>query len=145
MTSPHAEPRPLPEDARQPNANDSPSLDATWQHPDICLPPLDRRVRKVVALFGEDLTRRWTLDDFAAEVGVTARHLERLFKADTGFTPLQLLKALRLERAALALAQTGKAVKEVAAEVGYRADTKHFHRDFKAEYGVAPGAYRQMG
>jgi transcriptional regulator GlxA family with amidase domain len=108
-------------------------------------PVFDRRVQKVIALLSKDLSRRWTLAELAAHAGVSPRYLERLFKAQTGFTPLQLLKVLRLERARKELVGSFKSVSEVAEGVGYRAEDKHFGRYFRAEYDATPSAFRRRG
>jgi transcriptional regulator GlxA family with amidase domain len=142
MTIPQSEPRRVRDGAQNTNNRDPLNPEQQYSNRIDNLPALDRRVRRVITLFEQDLARRWTLDELAAQFAITPRHLEWLFSRQTGFTPLQLLKALRLERACAELACTFKSVRRIAEEVGYRPESHHFERDFKAKYGLSPKAYR---
>jgi transcriptional regulator GlxA family with amidase domain len=109
------------------------------------IPTLDWRVRRAVELMSEDLRRRWKVADLAKLVKLGPDHFATLFRRETGFAPLQFLKVMRLERARFLLAETFESVTQVAAEVGYDPEGKHFYHDFKAEYDDTPHAYRRHG
>jgi len=64
------------------------------------------------------------------------RTLERHFQRHYGMTVSEWLRDLRLKQAYSSL-QTGKAVKEVAFEHGYK-QVSHFSREFKTHFGVSP-------
>ena len=59
------------------------------------------------------------------------------FRAITGTTPIQHLKAVRLSRARALLAYEGASVAEAARRSGYRSRS-HFSRDFSARFGTSP-------
>jgi transcriptional regulator GlxA family with amidase domain len=72
-----------------------------------------------------------------AEVCQTSlRTLERHFQKHYGVTVSEWLRELRLKQA-YSLLQTGKSVKEVAFEHGYK-QVSHFSREFKSHFGVSP-------
>lgn len=67
---------------------------------------------------------------------ISLRTLERHFQKSYGQTVSRWLRELRLKQAYAAL-QTGKAVKEVAFDLGYK-QVSHFSREFKNQFGIAP-------
>jgi AraC-like DNA-binding protein len=67
---------------------------------------------------------------------ISLRTLERHFQKHYGSTVSKWLRDLRLKLAYQALL-TGKAVKEVAFDHGYK-QMSHFSRDFKSYFGVSP-------
>ena len=64
---------------------------------------------------------------------------KRLF-ALTGKTPIEFIRAVRLQRAAQLLEQSNMTVAEVAYETGFN-NPKYFSKYFKVHYGVLPSAY----
>lgn len=85
-----------------------------------------------------------TLAGIARHVGVSGDYLLRLFRHDSGSTPLRTLKVMRLRAAERLLSSTQLSLKEVAAETGFSGlDLSHFIRDFKAFSGISPGRYRR--
>ncbi len=79
----------------------------------------------------EELSR----DVFMSRVGL----YKKVF-ALTGKTPIELIRAVRIERAAQLLQKSKLTVAEVAYEVGFN-NPKYFAKYFKAAYGVLPSAY----
>jgi AraC-like DNA-binding protein len=69
--------------------------------------------------------------------------LGRLFKEETGQSPLQYLHDLRLAHACQLLVREFKNVQKIAEEVGFR-QVGYFNRVFKACYGCTPSAYRRQ-
>jgi transcriptional regulator GlxA family with amidase domain len=68
--------------------------------------------------------------------------LRHLFKAETGETPTQFLKEVRLRDAERLLLTTFLSVKEIMNRVGFL-DESHFGHEFKRMYGLAPSKYRE--
>ena len=83
-----------------------------------------------------------TVDDLAAHVGVTPRHLERQFKQVVGISPKRLARITRFQRALRMFEQLDSPQRgtHTAATCGY-ADQAHFIRDFSEFAGCAPGAH----
>jgi signal transduction histidine kinase/CheY-like chemotaxis protein/AraC-like DNA-binding protein len=79
--------------------------------------------------------------EFAAEMAMSERQLQRKLKAVTGQSPGQYLRLFRLERA-LPLLRDGMAVGEVALTVGFTSPA-HFSSCFRAQYGCTPTEYEQ--
>ena len=104
---------------------------------------MHQRVLTVVRLIQKDLSRPLTLKEMAQAVGLSSSHLRALFKAETGMTPAQYQKNLRLSEAQRLLETTFLNVQEIMARVGIN-DASHFNRDFKRAYGSSPIRYRTI-
>ena len=75
-------------------------------------------------------------------MGLSRVQLYRKVKALTGFTPVELIRKARLNRARKLLATTGMNVSEVAYAVGFSAPA-YFTKCFKDEFGMVPGDVRR--
>ena len=92
----------------------------------------------------ENLTRRITADDIARSVGISRRHLYRLFTEKHGLPLKEYIIRQRLSRAAAALTHTDKPVKEIAAMTGFH-NLSYFTRQFRRIFIQPPATYRRHG
>lgn len=81
-----------------------------------------------------------SIDDMAARAGMSRAVFHRKFKQATTMAPIQFVKSMRLNKAAMKIAG-GMTVNEVAIDVGYVSPSQ-FSREFKRMYGQSP---RQWG
>lgn len=77
----------------------------------------------------------------AVDVGCSLSALDVAFKRQMGCTVTEYVRAIRLQRAGLLLATTGKTVKEVWVDVGYN-HASNFNHDFKRRFHVSPRRFR---
>jgi len=77
-----------------------------------------------------------TIDALAEHAGMSRAVLHRRFKEATTMSPIQFMKSMRLNNAAIKIAE-GTAISEAAWEVGYQS-TSQFSREFKRLYGTSP-------
>lgn len=82
-----------------------------------------------------------TLSAVAADLDVHPAHLARTFRRAYGCSVGELLRKLRVEWAATAIAGTERPIASIASETGF-SDQSHFTRVFKKLAGVTPGQYR---
>jgi AraC-like DNA-binding protein len=87
-------------------------------------------------------SRQIELEDVAAQAGLSPFHFLRLFSSVLGVTPHQYLLRSRLRHAARLLADDGKAVTDIAYDVGF-GDLSNFVRTFHRAAGVSPLKFRQ--
>lgn len=83
-----------------------------------------------------------TLDVLASEAGLTKFHLIRKYKLETGSTPIEELRKLRLEKARELVEETLLPLKVIAMEVGF-SDEYHLSHLFKKYWGRAPSELRK--
>lgn len=83
------------------------------------------------------------LEDFARKAGMSISHFSEIFRAQTGQSPVAYFIHLRMRLACRLLDLSGKPIKTIALETGYR-DPYYFSRVFKNSMGIAPGKYRDI-
>lgn len=98
---------------------------------------------RALALMEETVEEPLSCPEIAAEVGLSLRQLERLFRAEMGASPKAHYRALRLTRAQNLLQQTTLSVAEVATSAGFPSFA-HFARTYKAHFGVPPSQDRRQ-
>ena len=83
--------------------------------------------------------------DLAARLGLSSRHLERLFLRNVGLRPKEVIRLARF-RTALARLRSGRPLhlSRLAHELGY-ADQSHFTREFRRFGGLPPSALARAG
>ncbi|QUX26049.1 AraC family transcriptional regulator [Nocardiopsis sp. MT53] len=101
--------------------------------------PGDARVGAVVEALLEDPADDRSLDEWARDLGVSARTVSRAFRAATGLSFAQWRRSLRIHRA-LTLLSEGCEVQDAAELLGY-AQTSTFIEAFRRVMGTTPGAY----
>ncbi|MEV8411118.1 helix-turn-helix domain-containing protein, partial [Streptomyces niveus] len=82
-----------------------------------------------------------SLESLAVAVGVSARHLSRLFRSETGTTTGQYVESVRLEAAQVLLESGDDSVDTVAEASGF-GSSETMRRVFQHALGIAPTAYR---
>jgi transcriptional regulator GlxA family with amidase domain len=102
---------------------------------------MDRRVRTVIALMKSDLRHERSQAEMAGGVNLSSSRFRHLFKSETGTSPKQYFKSLRLKAAKHLLESTFLNVKEIMSRVGM-SDKSRFAREFKNAYGLSPTQYR---
>jgi AraC family transcriptional regulator len=107
------------------------------------MPPL-RQLQPVIAFAAAHLDEDLSLATLAAEAGLSAFHLHRVFSAAAGETPKQFTLRLRLERAALLLLMGQDSVLNVALSCGFQSH-EAFCRAFRRRFKMSPGVCRARG
>lgn len=82
----------------------------------------------------------FSVEDLSHELGMSRVHLYKKLLALTGKSPLEFIRAIRLQQAAQLLEKSQLTVAEVAYKVGFN-NPKYFTKYFKEEYNVLPSAY----
>lgn len=82
------------------------------------------------------------LADVARHLDVSAEHLARVFRRETGHTVFEQLEQFRLEQARTYLISSDWSVAEIAARTGY-SSASIFSRNFRRRVGASPSRYRQ--
>lgn len=75
------------------------------------------------------------------DIGITAAHLSRLFRQETGLGIREYSRRMRMRTAARRLKSTVLPIKHIAADLGYRGPADFF-RQFKQQFKVTPCEFR---
>lgn len=98
-------------------------------------------IASTICFLKENLQETYSIDYLARQAGMSRAVFHRRFKEITTLSPVQFVKSLRLNTAAMHLA-TGLGVNEAALQVGY-ASPSQFSREFKRQFGKTPREWEQ--
>ncbi|HOF87760.1 MAG TPA: helix-turn-helix transcriptional regulator [Armatimonadota bacterium] len=108
-------------------------------------PPAHPRVPQVVPqveqFMLQHLAEPITMATLAQHAGYCPRHLARLFRAQTGLSPMAYLLQLRMRQVCLLLRETDLKLSAIGARVGI-ANVAYFCALFKRRFGMTPSQYR---
>ncbi len=82
------------------------------------------------------------LDWLCGQLTVSRTQIYRKVKELASATPVEFIRGVKLDRAALLLRTTGKTIQEVMYSSGFN-NKSYFYREFAAKYGCSPKEYRK--
>ena len=99
-------------------------------------------VQQIMKYMEEHYPEKISLEHIATNMYLSSFYISKIFKSETGDTPINYLISLRMEKAKELLDQNPEeTVQKVAAAVGYE-DAYHFSKVFKKYYGISPLYYK---
>ena len=99
-------------------------------------------IKQTIDYLENHYTEKISLDQISQNVYVSPVYISKVFKQETGASPISYLINIRLERAKKLLeTNPDMSIQEAASLVGYE-DTYHFSKLFKKHYGHAPSHYK---
>jgi len=111
--------------------------------PGLALVDASRQLARAAAsLIDDGLANEGGLDAVAGRLGVTDRHLRRVFEAEYGVTPVAYAQTARLLLAKRLLTDTRMPVTEVALAAGF-GSLRRFNSLFSARYRLQPTSLRR--
>ena len=101
-------------------------------------------VEQIINYFDDHYNEKISLDHIAENMYLSPFYISKIFKSETGDTPINHLIRVRMEKARELLDQGESAsIQEVAASVGYE-DAYHFSKLFKKRYGISPSKAKRI-
>lgn len=91
----------------------------------------------------QDMLSENTLEQLAQKLGITSRHLRRIFIDNFGMSPTQFAKHQQLTLARQLLAETELLIIDIALTVGFRS-LRQFNYAFKHYFQTTPSHCRQQ-
>ena len=82
------------------------------------------------------------VEKMAEEMSMSRTNLHRKIKSITGFPPSELIRSIRLRKAAKLILNKVDSVSQIAQSVGFD-DYSHFSKVFKKHFGVSPTSYEE--
>lgn len=100
-------------------------------------------VNQMITYFHTHYNEKISLDQIAQNMYLSPVYLSKIFKEETGESPINYLIKIRLEKAKDILSTShSDSIKKIACQVGYE-DAYHFSKLFKKYYGISPLHYRK--
>ncbi len=103
---------------------------------------LPRQVQNAIKVFSENIETTLQVSDVAKCIGISTRHLERLFQKHTSQSPSKYYRNLRLNHARHLVINTNNSLISIAMDTGFSSSSA-LHLHYKRKYGDAPGKDRQ--
>ncbi|MDQ0427307.1 AraC-like DNA-binding protein [Planomicrobium stackebrandtii] len=98
-------------------------------------------IQEIRHFMEENHCRSLSLDGLGHRFGLTKYQLARLFKQQTGMSPLQYIISCRIDTAKQLLISTKSPIAVIARDTGYKSTTQ-FQAAFKKAVGMTPRHYR---
>ncbi|CAM3473583.1 AraC family transcriptional regulator [Parendozoicomonas haliclonae] len=103
---------------------------------------LSARIRQVQEHIASHLQDSLTITDLAAVACLSPTQFKKVFREQTGLSPLKYMTQVRMDKAKALLMHTDYPVQQVAEQVGY-SDLSAFSRRFSSYFGLSPRAFFQ--
>ena len=100
-----------------------------------------RQILPAIEQLNDNFNTRPDLPKLLKMSGFSRTHFFRMFKNQTGTTPVEYVKRRRLREALLLLQESDLNISEIGDKVGWP-DPFYFSKIFKSEIGVPPSVYR---
>lgn len=100
-------------------------------------------IREAIRLFESHVEDPLRIPDVAAAIDMSGRHFERLFKRETGQSPLRYYRQMRLSKARQRVLYSNDTFREIAASVGYMTSSPMI-RHYTEFFGVSPRDERRL-
>ena len=100
-------------------------------------------IRAAIRLFETHVEDPLRIPDVAAAVQMSGRHFERLFKRETGQSPLRYYRHLRLSKARQRVLYSNDPLRDIAVSVGYLTPAP-MARHYLELFGVSPKDERRL-
>ncbi|UPK33735.1 helix-turn-helix domain-containing protein [Bradyrhizobium sp. 186] len=99
-------------------------------------------VARALKLIDRGALDRGSVDALAGRLGISVRHLARLFEQHVGASPQQVAKTRRVQRAKRLLDETDEALTQIAYQAGF-GSVRRFNATFRELYGRSPSSIRR--
>lgn len=100
-------------------------------------------VSPLISYVHENFLTLASLKEIADTFYITPSHLCRTFKQLTGYTVIQYINMLKIQKACILLHDTEKNITDIALECGFNS-TMYFCKLFKATLNLTPSQYRNI-
>lgn len=101
-----------------------------------------RRLERAIRHLDSHFALALNTPDLARIAGLSVSQFRRLFREQTGHTPMEYLRRVRVATARQLLGNIDLLIKEIAAQCGFD-DPYHFSKVFHEIDGLSPSLYRE--
>ncbi|MEF2968944.1 AraC family transcriptional regulator [Paenibacillus sp. M1] len=104
---------------------------------------VQRIVKQMIHYMASQYAHPMSIEQMCASLGYNRAYLSRIFKKETGLTPVTYLLKLRIDKSRQLLRERPElSIEQIAASVGL-ADALYFSRQFRRFHGQSPSEYRR--
>lgn len=103
-----------------------------------------RRLEVLATMIAANFRMHRPVQFYADAIGLSPTHLNRLARAETGYSVMGLVALQIMEAARRDLVFTPTPIQAIAYSLGF-SDAAYFNRFFRRQAGMSPGAFREEG
>ncbi len=100
-------------------------------------------VKKVVSYIDENYEQEISLEEISKKNHISSSYLRRIFSSEMGFSAIDYITMLRLEKAKDLLKNSKFSVSDIAVHTGYN-NVQYFSNMFKQKIGISPTQFRKQ-
>ena len=100
------------------------------------------RISASISFMKENLGKNFLIKEMASQANYSVSRFSELFRAKTGYAPLQYFLQLKIQKSCQYLYFTKMNIKEICKEIGFE-DQYYFSRMFKKQMQLSPIQYRK--
>lgn len=102
-----------------------------------------RMLNKAIEVIEKNLSDRlFGVEKMAKEMGMSRTNMHRKLKSLTGFPASELIRNIRLRKAAALILNKADSISQISISVGFE-DQSYFSKIFKKQFGVPPSEYAE--
>lgn len=99
-------------------------------------------IERVIALMNQNYGEKTSISSLACLANMSESHFARVFKKETGDTPMDYLMKVRIEKSKKYLRSQTMSMTEIAMRCGF-SNASHFSSSFSKHMNVSPTAYQK--
>jgi AraC family transcriptional regulator of arabinose operon len=103
----------------------------------------DDAITHSIRFMKENIRQLFTVENLARQQNLSVSHYTRLFKAKTGYTPIQYFNQLKIQLSCQYLYFSDRKIKEICNEIGF-VDQYYYSRLFRKMMGISPAKYKSQ-
>ena len=100
------------------------------------------RIGKIIGRLETQYKKDWNIPQLSKVAGMSKSSLISTFKNATGYSPIDYLIRIRLQKAAELLIETEESLGEIAVQCGFH-DSNYLTRQFRRVYNLTPRQFRK--
>ncbi|MNP15401.1 HTH-type transcriptional regulator YesS [compost metagenome] len=105
---------------------------------------VQRTVKQMILYMSTQFAHPVSIEQMCDSLGYNRAYLSRIFKKETGLSPVTYLLKLRIDKSRQLLRERPElSIEQIASSVGLT-DALYFSRQFKRFCGVSPSVYRHQ-
>jgi AraC-like DNA-binding protein len=102
-------------------------------------------IQKVKEILEESISdSEFNVNKLSQQMNISTTQLYRRLKELTGYSPVELIRVLKLQKAYRLLSNKNNTVKEVCYLTGFN-NLSYFIKCFREQFGVTPASFRDNG
>lgn len=99
-------------------------------------------INNIIEYMHLNYNKKLSVEQLSNNISLSSSHFSRIFKKETGKSPLDYLIHIRLEKAKKLILSSNKSLTEIAYDTGFNSSS-HFTSSFSKKFKITPSEYKK--